>query len=565
MRPAPPPTVRLLAAAVLLAVVAVAALYLCGYLVLVLLGLDTSGLSWRTYLGYLQALELPEARPHRLRIQLAGLLGAGGPAAGLAVLGWFVLRPREPALHGQARFASVAEVARQGLLAPAGDGIVVGRMKGKLLRLSGQQFVILAAPTRSGKGVGVVIPNMLDYQQSIVVLDIKQENFTLTSGWRHAQGQEVYLFNPFAEDRRSHRWNPLSYISQDHALRINDLQGLAMMLYPDVGGENAFWVGLARNAFIGFALYLFEDHDDAAAHGEPPPRPSLGGVYRLASGGDDDAREFVRVLAAQPFLSLEARSALSALGSREEKTFSSIMSTMMEPLNAWISPILDAATSADDFSLADVRRKRMTIYLGVQPNKLAQSRLIINLFFSQLINENTRELPQQNPALKHQCLLLMDEFTALGKVGIIGNAVSYMAGYNLRLLPIIQSISQLNSVYGKEDARTIITNHALQIVYAPREQHDANEYSEMLGYRTVRKRSRSRGRESSYSESDERRALMLPQELKELGFDREILFYERIAGPILCEKIRYYEDPYFRARLLPAVEIPLLSLPQAQR
>ncbi|MCO6855627.1 type IV secretory system conjugative DNA transfer family protein, partial [Pseudomonas aeruginosa] len=135
----------------------------------------------------------------------------------------------------------------------------------------------------------------------------------------------------------------------------------------------------------------------------------------------------------------------------------------------WINPVLDKATSSNDFLLTDVRKKKMTIYIGIQPNKLAESRLIINLFFSQLINLNTKELPKSNPDLKYQCLLLMDEFTSIGKVEIIASAVSYMAGYNIRLLPIIQSMSQLDATYGREVSRTIITNHALQILYAPRE------------------------------------------------------------------------------------------------
>ncbi len=107
----------------------------------------------------------------------------------------------------------------------------------------------------------------------------------------------------------------------------------------------------------------------------------------------------------------------------------------------------------------------------------------------------------------------MDEFTSIGKVDIIATAVSYMAGYNIRLLPIVQSMAQLDSTYGRENARTLMTNHALQIVYTPREQQDANDYSEMLGYTTVKKRNVTRGREVSYSESEERPALMLPQEL----------------------------------------------------
>jgi type IV secretion system protein VirD4 len=229
-------------------------------------------------------------------------------------------------------------------------------------------------------------------------------------------------------------------------------------------------------------------------------------------------------------------------------------------LNAFINPVLDAATSDNDFLLTDVRRKKMTIYIGIQPNKLAESRLIVNLFFSQLINLNTQELPSSNPELKHQCLLLMDEFTAIGKVGIIASAVSYMAGYNLRLLPIIQSMSQLDATYGKDVSRTIITNHALQILYAPREQQDANDYSDMLGYTTVRKQNITRGREVSRSESEERRALMLPQELKAMGADKEVFLYEGIPHPVMCDKIRYYQDKQFTRRLLPRADVKILEI-----
>ncbi|MGH6610141.1 MAG: type IV secretory system conjugative DNA transfer family protein, partial [Burkholderiaceae bacterium] len=259
-----------------------------------------------------------------------------------------------------------------------------------------------------------------------------------------------------------------------------------------------------------------------------------------------------------------AKTAFANMLSQADETFASIMGTFKEPLNAWINPVLDAATNTDDFLLTDVRRKRMTIYLGIQPNKLAESRLIVNLFFSQLINQNTRELPQNNPELKHQCLLLMDEFTSIGKVDIIATAIAYMAGYNIRLLPIIQSMAQLDAVYGKDVSRTMITNHALQIVYAPREQQDANDYSEMLGYTTIRKRNRSRshGQQGTvtYSESEERRALMLPQELKAMGFDSEVFFYEGIPHPVKCEKIKYFKEAHFTQRLLPKVDIPMLEL-----
>jgi type IV secretion system protein VirD4 len=112
--------------------------------------------------------------------------------------------------------------------------------------------------------------------------------------------------------------------------------------------------------------------------------------------------------------------------------------------------------------------------------------VIVNLFFSHLINENMGELPEQNPELKHPCLIILDEFTTLGRVGIIAKSIGQMAGYNLRLLLVIQGISQLISVYGEHDARTIESNCAVQLLYPPREQKDANEYSEMLGAYTAK-------------------------------------------------------------------------------
>ncbi len=541
--------------------------YLSGYLTLLLLHLDTGLLRWHSYPDYINAIDVTQVRPYVRRIKFAGVVGFGAPMFAALALLVPVLRAPRKSIHGDARFASRGDLARHGLFEPSPDGILVGKFGGRLVRLSGQQFVILAAPTRSGKGVGVVVPNLLEYQESVVVLDIKQENFALTSGWRRSQGQEVFLFNPFAEDRRTHRWNPLGYVSRDPAFRISDLQGIAAMLYPDGAADQKFWVSQARNAFTAFALYLFENFDDQAGRDFPSHSsafPTLGGLYRLSSSDGMQLKAYLQQLSQRAFLSDQTRIAFSNLLSQADETLASILGTFKEPLNPWLNPVLDAATSANDFLLTDVRKKKMTIYIGIQPDKLAESRLIVNLFFSQLINANTRQLPQDNPQLKHQCLLLMDEFTAIGRVDILATAVAYMAGYNLRLLPIIQSMAQLDAVYGKDVSRTLLTNHALQILYAPREQQDANDYSEMLGYTTVRKQNISRGREVSRSTSEERRALMLPQELKALGPDKEVFLYEGLPHPVQCEKIRYYNDKHFTRRLLPKVEIPAMTMVSSQ-
>ena len=539
--------------------------YFAGYLTLLFLGLRDLPLEWKTFFEYAKSLGRPEFKPYAWRIEAAGLVGFMLPLIGWCLALYFLLKPKKQAMHGDARFATAADLRKQHMLSPAPNGILVGKYKGNLVRLPGQQFVILAAPTRSGKGVGVVIPNLLDYQESVVVLDIKQENFDLTSGWRKSQGQEIYLFNPFAEDRRTHRWNPLSYVSKDPAFRVSDLMSIASMLYPDGSDDQKFWVSQARNAFMAFSLYLFEKWEDDEAKGRPlilRNKPTLGMVYRLSSGDGTDLRELYTRMSKEPCLSGHAQSAFANLLSQANETFASILGTFKEPLNAWINPVLDAATSEDDFLLTDVRKKKMTIYIGIQPNKLAESRLIVNLFFSQLINLNTKVLPQNDPSLKHQCLLLMDEFTSIGKVEIIASAVSYMAGYNIRLLPIIQSMAQLDAVYGKDVSRTVITNHALQIVYAPREQQDANDYSDMLGYTTVRRENitKSKKGDVSKSHSEEKRALMLPQELKAMGTEKEVFLYEGIPHPVMCEKIRYYKDKYFTSRLMEKVKVPTLSI-----
>ena len=178
-------------------------------------------------------------------------------------------------------------------------------------------------------------------------------------------------------------------------------------------------------------------------------------MLRQTSGRDSGLpikQYFEEKIIPYAWLSSECRGAMRNFLSSSDDVLSSILSTFNAPLLPWRNPIVDAATSSCDFDVRDVRKKKMSIYIGITPNKLGDAKLIINLLFSQLVNLNTKELPQKNPTvLKHQCLLLMDEFTSIGVVNIIATAVSYIAGYNLRLLPIIQSTAQLESPsnYGK--------------------------------------------------------------------------------------------------------------------
>lgn len=491
----------------------------------------------------------------RVSVQLCAI----GPWALLAgFIGWAVIAKQNRPLHGAARFANTAEIRKAGLLDPKGGldkTILVGKKNGRYLTYGGYQFVILAAPTRSGKGVGIVVPNCLNYSDSLVVLDIKGENFDITSGFRAKHGQKVYLFAPFDEAGVTHRYNPLEYISDDPAQRLGDIDAIGTALYSGGNQNDKFWSENAKDLFRGLCLFVLERKDLPKTFGE---------ILRQASGKGKPLKEYIfeELKKAQdtghPF-SNACIDCLNRVLSNSENTLAGIVATFGTPLLIFQNPRVDLATSANDFNLREVRRELMSIYFKMPPNKLKEGSVLVNLFFDQLLNLNTRVLPSQDKTLKHQCLVLLDEMTSIGKVAMIAQAVSYMAGYNMRLLTIIQNKSQLEDVYGKAGALTLLSNHALMVMYAPSPtvQSDAQEYSEMLGYETVKSRSRTSSMQSSStSTSDQRRALMLPQEIRELGQTREIVSLEN-CKPILCDKIRYYEHPDFTCRAhLPPPSIP---------
>ncbi|MGH8306598.1 MAG: type IV secretory system conjugative DNA transfer family protein, partial [Steroidobacteraceae bacterium] len=237
--------------------------------------------------------------------------------------------------------------------------------------------------------------------------------------------------------------------------------------------------------------------------------------------------------------------------------------TFTSRLDLWLNPILDWATSGNDFDLRELRARRMSIYVGVNPDDLHRLRPVVNLLFQQAIGLQTRELPEHNPRLKYQVMMLLDEFAALGRIPIIAEAISYLPGYNVRVVMVVQTPSQLREVYGAHNAETMLKSLAARIVFAAKDHADAREISDELGFTTVRVKSIStplfdlsaqKGRRArSQNVSEQRRALLLPQEVKTLGSEEAIIFYEGLR-PIRCKKIRYFEDPRFTARLRPPPE-----------
>ena len=487
------------------------------------------------------------------------VLSSLGGLAGVALVPLALLLPRRRPLHGDARFACRREIARAGLLKD--QGIILGSVGGRCLMLSGQQGVCLAAPPRAGKGTGVVIPNLLNWPDSVICVDIKRENWAITSGFRRHSGQACFLFDPFSEERRSARWNPFHYVAATPERRVNDLQRIAEMLYPDPYNADPFWIASARSLFLGIALYLFET---------PSLPKTIGEVLRQGMASDDEGfgQHWKRLIegrqSGQFPLSSQCVRSLYDVIDLAPVTASSIRKTFTSRLDLWLNPILDWATSGNDFDLRELRSKRMSIYVGVNPDDLHRLRPIVNLFFQQAIGLQTRELPEQNPKLQFQVMMLLDEFAALGKMPIIAEAISYLPGYNVRVVLVIQTPSQLRELYGPHIAETMLKSLAVRIVFAAKDHTDAREISDELGFQTVKAKSvstpmfdfsseKSR-RSRSQTASLQRRALLLPQEVKDLGNEEAIVFYEGLK-PIRCRKIRYYRDRRFTSRLRPAAAV----------
>lgn len=461
-------------------------------------------------------------------------------------------------LHGDARWARVGEVTKGGLLAK--EGIILAKFGSRVMRFGGSEHVMLEAPTRAGKGAGVVIPNLLEWPGSSVTLDVKQENWDNTAGFRaRTLGQQVVLFNPLDPGGRTARYNPLSYIDRrDPVEVINELQKIGTMLFPPPLNGDSFWAESARTAFLGVAAYVAATADDG-----PDALPfTMGEIYRQFAAGDAQKR-FPKIIrqreeAGKP-LSGGCVSALRDFTSASPNTYTSIRQSVTAKINLWLNPHVDAATSESDFDLRDLRDKRMSIYLGVSPDDLDRVSPIYGLMFQQLVDLNVRERPTGD---RHRIpvLVLLDEFASLGKCSVLASAFSYVAGYGLRLLPAFQSIEQLQGVYGDKVAADIERNCAVRLVLRPAGLDDAKKISERLGTYTYKARSRSSGGSGggSVSDSDQRRPLMLPQEV-ELLPEEDLIVFRRGTYPTYAKKIRYYLDKKLVALTkIPAPEMPVI-------
>jgi type IV secretion system protein VirD4 len=471
---------------------------------------------------------LPHAGDPQIQSRL--FVALGFPFLGAATILVKFFNPTESSL-GDARWASQDDIRKAGLNST--KGIILGKYRGRYLYSDTNTHVMCVAPTRSGKGIGVVIPNLLSWEDSVVCFDIKQENFEKTAGFRKSHGHEVFLWAPMSKDRKSHRFNPFNEISDDPITRISDLQRIATILIKDsVSHDSNMWILEARSLFVGLSLYVLDNEDMPS---------TIGSVYRLL-GTEQELGDIIRhIVKSHKELDPESIGVLMNFANKATKERSGVKSSLSQALGLWKTPEIDAVTSTSDFSLKDLKKKRMAVYIGVATGDIPTVAPLLNLFFEQLMTTLTMKLPDASEPRK--VLILLDEFHMLGRMETVANVFTLAGGYNCRVLAVVQGLGWIDDVYGKQKRDGILSVCAHRIFFAANDLETARYVSEMCGEKTVESVSTTRNSSSRLGSSTKNTSmktwpLITKDQVTRLSRKNEIILAEA-SFPIKCQKVTY--------------------------
>ena len=488
-------------------------------------------------------------------------------------------------LHGNASFAKLHEIKNAGMAFTFKEKrkdkwppVLLGQVNGKTYVVdASQEYTALAAPPGSGKGVSFVIPNLLMYPESILNFDPKSENFIITSGFRSkVLGQKVYRFSPdnkpvgnpeimetSSSNAESHCWNPLDYINTDPTEIVSDIRKITTLLIPAPDGENQGFYLSAQAALDGILLYLMETpSEEKTLYRAWEINNYPGGIDKwVASTMVDREKDKINPL------SQSCKNLLFAYANEDTKKRSTTKGIIDTALTVFTDAKTRAATSKSDFDFNDLRRQKISVFVCIAPTNIPRYQNMLNLFFAQALSVNTEVLPEDDPSLKYQCLALLDEFVALGKIELIRASSGYTRAYNMRYAIVFQNMSQVSSIYGQEGAQSLLETFHNSITFAVPSTKEAADISAKLGNTTVRVRETSRTRQTGGGSTNQSwvtqpRALMLPQEIQNLPYEEQIIFKGggRIK-PIHCKKIVWYKDKNFRDKAnMETPQIPKLEL-----
>lgn len=401
---------------------------------------------------------------------------SGGFIAIAAAILMSIIRAREArniATYGSARWAEDKEIRAAGLLGP--DGVVLGRHTQDYLRHDGPEHVLCFAPTRSGKGVGLVVPTLLTWPGSCIVHDIKGENWTLTAGFRAKHGR-VLLFDP--TNARSSAYNPLLEVRQGE-WEVRDVQNIADILVDPEGSldKRNHWEKTSHSLLVGAILHVLYAEKDK----------TLAGVANFLSDPRRPVEATLRAMMDTPHLGEAGVHPVIASSAREllnksENERSGVLSTAMSFLGLYRDPVVARVTARCDWRIADLvgSRQPVTLYLVVPPSDINRTKPLIRLILNQIGRRLTEELAGSGK--RHRLLLMLDEFPALGRLDFFESALAFMAGYGLKGFLIAQSLNQIERAYGPNNA--ILDNCHVRVSFATNDERTAKRVSDALGTAT---------------------------------------------------------------------------------
>lgn len=476
-----------------------------------------------------------------------GLVLAAGVGLGIAA---HVLRPLKP--YGEAKFGSVLDAEKRKLTTRR--GLILGRLSGATITSDEPGHVLVVGPTRSGKGQSFIGPNGIMWDGSAVFFDPKKENFAIFGAYRAASGDKVYLFNP--GELRSHRYNPLEFIRRD-ATMPTDALVVAGFIVPDTPGE--VWGKSARlllAAMIGYVLTspLCEN----ARH--------LRSVARMLVSGKDISAYLKSIVHTEAeHLPSWVNDAFNQYIALEPETRNSAVFNLNIALNPWNNQLVAAATETSDFDIRELRRKRMSIFIGCSVAQLDAFRPLLNILIQQIHDVLMVAPPQRDEP--HQVLLMIDEFRQLGRMDDLVSKLTINAGYGFRVVIVLQNLSQLDEIYGRAVRETTVSACATQL-YIRVDNLDTSEYlSKMLGETTIeiKRASLRRGGilgQKTVNTDYDAGPLRTPQQLRQMD-PRKIILLVSSAPPFELERVVYHDDrPYRQA--LEQVRFKSVSVPELE-
>ncbi|WP_238943820.1 conjugal transfer protein TraG, partial [Pseudomonas sp. BIS1] len=467
----------------------------------------------------------------------------------IAMSVWRSRQARKVTTYGSARWADVADIRKAGLTQPA--GVFLGQHDGHYLRHEGPEHVLTFAPTRSGKGVGLVVPTLLSWPASAVIHDIKGENWQITAGWR-SRFSHCLLFNP--TDASSAAYNPLLEVRRG-AHEVRDVQNIADILVDPEGAleKRNHWEKTSHALLVGAILHVLYAGEDKTLRGvanflSDPASPFELTLHRMMTTkhlGDVQ----------HPVVASAAREVLN----KSDNERSGVLSTAMSFLGLYRDPTVAEVTSRCDWRIADLIASEhpVSLYLVVPPSDISRTKPLIRLILNQIGRRLTESLDGSDGIQRrHKLLLMLDEFPALGRLDFFETALAFMAGYGIRSFLIAQSLNQIDKAYGQN--HSILDNCHVRVTFATNDERTAKRISETLGTATELRAQRNYAGHRlapwlghlMVSRQETARPLLTPGEVMQLPTDEAVVMVSSVA-PIKAKKLRYFADANFKQRVLP--------------